>query len=257
MEMHCWKIPIKISYVWIPYIILMHKFHIYKIVIYIFTILTIHEMAHILIARLFHYPIDEIIIYPFGLSAQISYIGFGNLIQEVMIICAGPLMHVFIPYFLQLWNQQGFISNTFLSYLLQMNVSIFIFNILPIYPLDGGRLLQTFFHCFLPFTIANKLTYIVSGVMLMLCLTAFKMNTVGIWFVCIFIMFQLILAYKNIWNKTLQFYYYRYQHPITSPIYVHDKNDLYRGCFNILRKFNFVDEHTWLETHFFKNKGMR
>ncbi len=257
MKKHYQKIHVKFSFLWIPYIIIVQKLHIYKVVTYIFTILTIHEMAHICVAKLFRYPIDEVTVYPFGLSAQISYIGFGNLIQEILILCAGPLTHIFMPYLFYYLNQQGYLSYTFLTYVLQMNASILVFNILPIYPLDGGRLLQTFFHCFLPFTLANKMTYTTSGILLILCINYFNMNTISIWFVCIFIFIQLVLSYRNVWNKTLQFYYYRYHHPVHLPMHMHNKSDLYRGCFNILKKFDFIDEYTWLERYFFKNKGRR
>ena len=61
------KIPFSISILWLPYLFLLRIVPMQKIVLYIFMMLTIHELAHILIARLFHYPIRKIIIYPFGL----------------------------------------------------------------------------------------------------------------------------------------------------------------------------------------------
>ena len=87
------KIPFSISILWLPYLFLLRIVPMQKIVLYIFMMLTIHELAHILIARLFHYPIRKIIIYPFGLAAQISYIGYGSLIKETLILAAGPFTH--------------------------------------------------------------------------------------------------------------------------------------------------------------------
>ena len=93
------KIPFSISILWLPYLFLLRIVPMQKIVLYIFMMLTIHELAHILIARLFHYPIRKIIIYPFGLAAQISYIGYGSLIKETLILAAGPFTHMLQPLF--------------------------------------------------------------------------------------------------------------------------------------------------------------
>ena len=48
------KIPFSISILWLPYLFLLRIVPMQKIVLYIFMMLTIHELAHILIARLFH-----------------------------------------------------------------------------------------------------------------------------------------------------------------------------------------------------------
>ena len=57
------KIPFSISILWLPYLFLLRIVPMQKIVLYIFMMLTIHELAHILIARLFHYPIRKIDVY--------------------------------------------------------------------------------------------------------------------------------------------------------------------------------------------------
>lgn len=153
------KIPFSISILWLPYLFLLRIVPMQKIVLYIFMMLTIHELAHILIARLFHYPIRKIIIYPFGLAAQISYIGYGSLIKETLILAAGPFTHMLQPLLLSFLYQQGVLSLAFYTYLLQINAALLVFNLLPIYPLDGARLLQNFLHCFFPFQTANRICY--------------------------------------------------------------------------------------------------
>ena len=117
------KIPFSISILWLPYLFLLRIVPMQKIVLYIFMMLTIHELAHILIARLFHYPIRKIIIYPFGLAAQISYIGYGSLIKETLILAAGPFTHMLQPMLLSFLYQQGVLSLAFYTYLLQINAA--------------------------------------------------------------------------------------------------------------------------------------
>ena len=80
--------------------------------------------------------------------------------KEILIISAGPLMHVLFPSLFQFCVAKGILSPSFASYLHTINASILLFNLLPIYPLDGGRLMQTFFHCFLRFRTEEYATLI-------------------------------------------------------------------------------------------------
>lgn len=249
---------LKISWLWLPYLLLSRMIPMQKIVFYIFLILTIHELAHIFIARLFHYPIEKVILYPFGLAAQIAYIGYGNLLQEALILIVGPFTHVIMPIGLAFLCHQGILSLPFYSYLLQINAALLVFNLLPIYPLDGGRLLQTFFHCFLPFKLANKATYLVSFLGLLIFAESSLCQGISMWMLCVCFFIQLFLAWRQLPYAALQFYHYRLLHPTSYPPLFHEHQDLYRGRYNILKcQKGWLKEEAWLKAHFFTNKSRR
>ena len=79
MMKHLKKTKIHISWLWVVYLFLFSNYAYFYLMFYIFLILSIHEMAHILMACAFHYRFEKITIYPFGLSAQIKNLGYGNL----------------------------------------------------------------------------------------------------------------------------------------------------------------------------------
>lgn len=96
---------------------------------YMFIIM--HELAHMIVALILNIDIAEITLLPFGATAK--YKGKISLKQEFLISIAGPIASLFFAYIYH--------NNTYLK----INLLIFIFNMLPIYPLDGGRILKVFF----------------------------------------------------------------------------------------------------------------
>ena len=241
------KTKIHFSWLWIVYLLLFFNRAYMNLIFYIFFILCIHELAHILMACVFHYQFEKITIYPFGLSAQIKNLGYGNLIKETLIICSGPLTHALMPSFFYMLRCSGAISDPFYEYLCMINASILIFNLLPIYPLDGGRILQIFFHCVTTYKMSEKCTFFTSilVVLFLLYKGMFQAYTGSI--LCVFLFVELVLAWNALPFRTLQFYHFRYLHPCDEKPYLHHKKDLYRGRYNLFyRKGGWLEETSWL-----------
>lgn len=109
----------------LAYMYATHKLE-YFLIFYLFTF--IHELAHILVVVILKEQIVEIIFLPFGINAK--YKNIHNSKKEILIASAGPLTSLLLA---------GILKNTIYCY---MNLIIFIFNILPMYPLDGGKILK-------------------------------------------------------------------------------------------------------------------
>ena len=256
MMKHLKKTKIHISWLWVVYLFLFSNYAYFYLMFYIFLILSIHEMAHILMACAFHYQFEKITIYPFGLSAQIKNLGYGNLIQEILIICSGPLTHVCMPLLFDFLCSTGMISEIFYEYLCMINASILLFNLLPIYPLDGGRLVQVFFHCFCIYKTAEKCTYLTSFLVLLFFLYKGLFQASAGYIVFIFLVVELFLAWKSLPLQALQFYRFRYLHSCKEKPYLHHKKDLYRGRYNLFYRMGGWIEETswWLEKFVPKNR---
>lgn len=101
--------------------------------------LILHETSHLLVAKHFGYLPNKLKLTAFGASLE----GFDDFLidDELKIILAGPLFNlcVVIVCYLSFWFYPE--SYCFLNRVLEVNLSIFFFNILPIFPLDAGRLL--------------------------------------------------------------------------------------------------------------------
>ena len=103
-----------------------------------------HEMAHALTARLYHIPVRRIVLHIFGGVAEIEEQP-RKAHQEFWIAFVGPLSSVVLGgAFLGIEALVGesSASGTMLRWLGRINIILAIFNMIPAFPLDGGRVLR-------------------------------------------------------------------------------------------------------------------
>ncbi len=118
------------------------------------SIIIIHEMGHLLMGLFFKWKVDKIYLYPYGGVTKFNEDINKSLKEELLILLNGPffqIIYLLIGHFL-------FHDKNFENY----NLTILIFNLLPIFPLDGGRILNLFFNYFLPFRTSYDLSMITS-----------------------------------------------------------------------------------------------
>lgn len=242
---------IRISLWWILFLPFMILSHMGKTLLFLFLMLSIHEVAHMMVARYFHYPIRSIIIYPFGLCAQMPTMGMGSVWQEMAIVAAGPLTHLLFPCFFAWLNACHLLSSAYTDYLCYLNTSILIFNLLPIYPLDGGRLVQSFYHLFFRYRTAQHLTYLTSLINLTMLFHYRIITTASAWLVMGFLLFQIVMCWKNIAYDRIVFYHYRRDHPPKGRLRANRKEDLFRANTNMMKsEHGWMLEDEWLRAYF-------
>ncbi len=95
---------------------------------YFYLFVIMHELSHILVALILKVDVKEIELLPIGITAK--YERNSSLVRELIISLAGPLASFLFRY---LFNSE--------TYKL-MNLVIALFNLVPIYPLDGGRIIR-------------------------------------------------------------------------------------------------------------------
>ena len=110
----------------------------------------IHEIGHVLMGIILGLKVDKIEIMPLGLSVSFKInaddynkkIRKGNILQlkKIAIALAGPLTNLIMLLIVLYTNiNLKIVSNEILAY---ANILIMLFNLLPIYPLDGGQILK-------------------------------------------------------------------------------------------------------------------
>ncbi|WP_254762701.1 site-2 protease family protein [Natrinema marinum] len=113
----------------------------------------LHELGHSLTARRYGFPIDSITLWLFGGIASFSEMP-EDWRQELTIAVAGPIVSVLVGIgsyglYALVPSVLGDASPAILTgarfvlgYLALLNVSLAIFNMLPAFPMDGGRVLR-------------------------------------------------------------------------------------------------------------------
>ena len=126
------KVDLKIFFILLLYI-LTQKIEIFTIT-FIFIIL--HEIGHIVSGILLGLKINKLQLNIAGISLEFKNYGKERKINNIIIDLAGPLINLIsaiIGIFIKL------------EIIIYVNAMLFIINMLPIYPLDGGRILKTIF----------------------------------------------------------------------------------------------------------------
>lgn len=112
----------------------------------LFVSIILHEMAHSLVARRYGIPIRGITLFIFGGVAEMD----GepeNARSEFLMALAGPVTSLTLAlalFFLAAWGQDRMpaAANGVFRYLAIINGALAIFNLVPAFPLDGGRMLR-------------------------------------------------------------------------------------------------------------------
>lgn len=108
-------------------------------IVYTFSALA-HEIGHSLCADKYGYRLNKIKLMPFGAIAKGNIDGL-KLKDEIRIALAGPLVNAFIAlFFIALWWIEP-ITYAFTDTAVLANLSLFLVNLAPAKPLDGGRIL--------------------------------------------------------------------------------------------------------------------
>ena len=223
----------------------------WKVLLAIFLMMSAHEAAHCLAALLVHCPVRRVRIYPFGLCAQIDEISYISVPHALFILAAGPCAHLLFPAALHMASSCSLISTAFAAYLNEINRAMLCFNLLPVVPLDGGRIMQTLFHLWLPYAKAQRLGVCCSfAALALIFLSGFMSDAAGL--ITLAILFgQELLQHARLTEDRLNFYRYRLSHPFLGRRKGHDGHDLYRTRTNSLREGTaLIDERAWLKRLF-------
>lgn len=128
----------------------------FSFVLLLFCCVVMHEYGHALTAKYYGIKTKDIIISPIGGVARLEFLPKKSW-QELLIALAGPAVNVVIAIVISVIlalfgnfdltsiSQKPFVFGSWpdlAKYLILMNVALFAFNLVPAFPMDGGRVLR-------------------------------------------------------------------------------------------------------------------
>ena len=145
-------------------------------------------------ALLLKWNVKEVLLLPFGGVTIFNEDLNRPMIEEFLILICGPLLQLFFTYFFR-WNEL----------LINYSNNLLLFNLLPIFPLDGSKLLNLFFNLFLSFKRSHLLTIYFSFIVILLVFIKYDFSLMLV-LVLIFVFIKVIdelKNHKNIFNRFL------------------------------------------------------
>jgi len=168
----------------------------------------VHEFGHLFAGLILKMKPTRCEILPWGLSISFELmpedfnkkIIKGNMLElkKIFVALAGPLTNfLIILYFI--FENANISSKEMIIY---SNLLIALFNLLPIYPLDGGRILKSFIHILLGGKSAKVIINKVSNIMLIVItvigsIGVFYLENIAIFIIIVFLWFLLIKENKK------------------------------------------------------------
>lgn len=128
-------------------------------ILLLFFCVLLHEFGHALAARRYGIKTPDITLLPIGGLARLERMP-SSPIQELVIAVAGPAVNVAIAAILFLFSGQGLSveelqefdqpAQSLISQLISVNLFLVAFNMIPAFPMDGGRVLRALLAIKLP-----------------------------------------------------------------------------------------------------------
>lgn len=171
-------------------------------------IVLVHELGHYLAAIYYKWKIDYIMLWVFGGVMKTDESSARSIKEECIVTLAGPFQHLIIFLLLIGLSALQILPESILLQAHYYNGIILLFNLLPIYPLDGGKLLLLIHSSHTSYYVATKRAFYVSMllcfVMLLMQLIFFPF-TMSAFLLCLFLLLENYRALKEHYYSFIRF----------------------------------------------------
>lgn len=110
----------------------------------IFAAVLFHEISHAVVAAGFGLKVIEISLTPLGGIARVEGLLEADPTAEGVIAVVGPVNNLLVAGVALVLARLGFIGRSFAGFFIEANLAIGLANLVPVVPLDGGRILRAY-----------------------------------------------------------------------------------------------------------------
>ena len=158
------------------------------------TIILSHEFGHYFMSKIFKWNIDKIYLYPFGGLIKYNEKIDKPFKEELLIAISGILSQSLVYLFFFILHKYFIVNDYFFNIIKNYNYSILFFNLIPIIPLDGSKVLNILLNKLFSFRKSYIILNIISIILLIIFI--FKSN-ISLIIVILFLIYKIYLNIKN------------------------------------------------------------
>lgn len=168
----------------------------------------IHELGHLLAGLILKMKPEKMEIVPYGVSLSFKVMpnDYNEKVKPILVALAGPLTNLIIMLAVLHLN-----INIFDGFIIAYaNLLLILFNLLPIYPLDGGRIIKGILHIFFGRKKAEKYTNTISFISLLIItfvasIVIYKVENIAI-FLIVMVLWWIFIKEDHLYKKREKIY---------------------------------------------------
>ena len=195
-------------------------------------ILIVHDLGHLIMFKIYGYQILSIMILPFGSMINTNLNANAKTSELFLISLAGVscqlLLYPIMALILNPLNYQIF---------LEYNQILIVFNLLPIIPLDGAKLMMALLEICFSYKTALKLLNLVSIITLIILLYYLAFNALNTYLIIGFLAYQTyqaIVKHQYLFNQFLLTRYLK-KHSYRQLKYIDNIKQIFKNKYNFIK----------------------
>lgn len=202
----------------------------------VYFILIVHELGHYILFKYYNINVNKITLYPYGGMIDNNMLINTNSKKVLIISLGGIFIQIVLYLIIYLLFKIGFIEYNFYKMFFKYNLYIILFNLIPIYPLDGFKILNSVLELVLSFKLSLKISIIFNFVFIILFFLYLYIFNINNYVIVIFLLCNLINYIKNIKYIINKFYLERmiYDIKYDGLISVDSKDNMYKNKYNYI-----------------------
>ena len=210
----------------------------------------------IIISKILSYKIDKVIIYPYGGFVKLNTKINTKIENDLLVAISGIIMQSIYFGIIFFLYRNGIVREYIYSLFLLYHKSMLIFNLLPIYPLDGAKIVNLILSKYFSFNIANYISIVISFITVVFFLYSdIYENNYSIILVIGVLMKNIYKFYKDIsyiYNRfILERYLFKFNYK--KKVIIKNKDKMYKNRVHIFNdNGKLMNEKEYISTFFEK-----